>query len=167
MKKIALIYSFRSNKTAAVAKKIKSLWEDKIHELDIETLTVEQFVEFENYILGVPTWFDGELPSYWDEFVPAMEDMDLTGRKFAIFGNGDQVNYPENFGDAVGIMAEIIESLGGTIIGYTSSKGYVFEKSQSLVGERFCGLLLDFENQPKQNEERVVSWIESLKKEFQ
>ncbi len=71
-------------------------------------------------IMGVPTWFDGELPNYWDEFVPALEDMDLTGKKIALYGLGDQKGYPENFLDGMGIMAEILEEQGATLVGFTS-----------------------------------------------
>jgi flavodoxin I len=41
-----------------------------------------------NIILGVPTWFDGELPNYWDEFVPALEDMDLKGKEVCLVWAG-------------------------------------------------------------------------------
>ena len=61
-------------------------------------LTEEIFLSHKNMILGVPTWFDGELPNYWDEFVPAIEDLDLKGKTIAIYGLGNQVEYPENFG---------------------------------------------------------------------
>ncbi len=166
MNTTVLIYSFKSNKTAQVASKIKEAWGNNIDLVDADNLTEEQFRPYNNYILGVPTWFDGELPSYWDEFVPALEDMNLAGKKIALFGNGDQKNYPENFVDGMGIMAELVEALGGKIVGYTSSEGYTFEKSKALRGEKFCGLALDFENQAKQNIPRIVSWIEQLKYEL-
>lgn len=47
-------------------------------------------------IVGASTWFDGELPTYWDELVPELESLDLKGKKVAIFGLGDQKNYPDN-----------------------------------------------------------------------
>ncbi len=167
MNTTALIYSFKSNKSAQVAEKIKELWNGEIILLDADDLTVEKFMPFKNYILSVPTWFDGELPKSWDEFVPALEDLNLKGKLFAIYGNGDQVNYSENFADAVGIMADLLEFLGGKIVGYTSLEGYSFEKSKAQRGSQFCGLVLDFENQAKQNNERIVRWVEQLKKEFQ
>jgi len=118
-------------------------------------------------ILGVPTWFDGELPNYWDEFVPALEDLDLKGKTVAVFGNGNQKGYPENFVDGVGIMANLLESRGARIIGFTPAKGYTFESSQALRGDQFAGLALDFENQGSQINGKIKKWVEQLKKEFE
>ena len=166
MKTTALIYSFKSNKTAQVALKIKELWNERIELVDADNLTADQFTQYNQYILGVPTWFDGELPNYWDEFVPAMEELELSGKKFAIFGNGDQKHYPENFVDGIGIMAKLIEVLGGKIIGFTETSDYTFEKSYALRGQKICGLALDFENQAKLNSQRIVSWVKQIKEEF-
>lgn len=140
---------------------------DTIEEINAETLTGEQFMQFDNLILGVPTWFDGELPNYWDEFVPTLEDLDLKDKRIAIYGAGDQKGYPENFIDAVGIMAGLVEKQGATIVGYTIVTGYTFESSKAKRGDKFCGLALDFENQSTKNKERVSGWCEQLKKDFE
>jgi len=166
MKKTGIFYSFNTHKTAQVSKKIVELWGDNIEEINVEKATDEQLMSYENYILGVPTWFDGELPNYWDELVPALNDMDFTGKTFAIFGNGDQIKYGENFGDGVGIMAEIIESRGGKIIGFTSIEGYEFEQSRAKRDNQFVGLLLDFENQARKNNERIKNWVTQIKKDM-
>ena len=123
-------------------------------------------MSYNNMILGVPTWFDGELPNYWDEFVPALEDLDLKGKTVALFGNGNQKGYPENFVDGVGIMASLLESRGARLIGFTSTKGYTFESSQALRGDQFTGLALDFENQGSQINGKIKKWVDQLKKEF-
>lgn len=167
MKKIGLFYSFNTNKTAQVAKKILENFNEKdIESVNAEEVTEEQFTAYDNLILGCPTWFDGELPNYWDEFVPAMEELDLKGKKVAIYGNGDQKGYPENFCDAVGIMAKKLEDLGATIVGFTSTKGYTYESSNAERGDQFCGLAIDFENQAKLNPARIKDWSAQLKKEF-
>jgi flavodoxin I len=119
-------------------------------------------LEYDLLFLGSPSWFDGELPTYWDELVPAIEDLNLKGKKVAIFGNGDQEGYPENFGDAVGILAAVFQSSGATVIGETSCKGYVFEKSKAQYNDKFLGLILDFENQVKENKNRIKNWVKSI-----
>jgi flavodoxin I len=167
MKKIGLFYSYNTKKTTQMAKRIvEAFGTDAIEEKNAEELTPEQFMTFENIILGVPTWFDGELPNYWDEFVPALEDLDLKGKKTAIFGAGDQKGYPENFVDAIGIMANLLEKQGALIVGFTSTAGYTFESSKAQRDNQFCGLALDFENQSGMNKERVANWCNQLKKEF-
>lgn len=167
MKNIGLFYSFNTNKTALVAKKILENFDSKtIETINAEEVTEEQFLAYDNLILGCPTWFDGELPNYWDEFMPALEELDLKGKKVAIYGNGDQKGYPENFCDAVGIMAETLEKLGATVVGFTSTEGYTYESSNAERGKEFCGLAIDYENQAKLNNSRIKDWSAKLKKEF-
>ncbi|MGB9746619.1 MAG: flavodoxin [Bacteroidales bacterium] len=167
MNKIALIYSFNTKKTSIIAGKIlEKFGSDLIDPINAEEIDEKTFHSYDNLILGVPTWFDGELPNYWDEFVPALEEMDLTGKKIAIFGLGDQVGYPENFLDAVGIMADLLQSRGATIVGFTSSEGYTFEHSRALRNGKFCGLAIDFENQHQLTDDRINQWIDQLRKEF-
>ena len=168
MSKIGLFYSFNTKKTSQTVKRlIEAFGEDATEAVNVETVTEKQFMTYEHLILGVPTWFDGELPNYWDEFVPALEDLDLKGKKIAIFGAGDQKGYPENFVDGVGIMADIVEGCGASLVGFTSNKGYNYESSRAERGEQFCGLALDYENQAKMNKERIANWAEQLKGEFQ
>lgn len=168
MNKIGLIYSFNSTKTAKAAEKIKEAFgsDFNIIPVNAEELTEELFLSFTNLILGVPTWFDGELPNYWDEFVPALEDLNLKGKTIAIFGLGNQVEYPENFGDAVGIMGELIQERGAKLIGYTSAEGYNYESSKALAGDQFMGLILDQETQPRLSRERIEKWVIDLKSQF-
>lgn len=166
MKRTAIIYSFNSLKTKKIAEKITEFFGESLEQVNAENLTQDTFGIFDNYILGSPTWFDGELANYWDEFVPELEEMDLKNKKFAVFGLGDQKGYPENFGDAVGLLVKIIEKQGGEVVGFTSAENYTFESSKALRGERFCGLLLDQENQPRLTAERVENWVANLKKSF-
>ena len=167
MNKTAIIYSFNTKKTGKVAERIIEQFSDEnLVPVNAEEITEEVFLSFDQLILGVPTWFDGELPNYWDEFVPALEDMDLNGKKFALYGLGDQKGYPENFLDALGLMAEILEEQNATLVGFTSTEGYEFESSRAARGGQFTGLAIDYENQGSMNKERVAAWVEQLKSEF-
>ncbi len=168
MNRTAIIYSYNSTKTAKAAEKIKEAFGAgvNIETVNAEDLTEEIFLSFTNLILGVPTWFDGELPNYWDEFVPALEDLNLSDKTIAIFGLGNQTEYPENFGDAVGIMADLVQERGARVVGYTSSESYKFESSKALIGNQFTGLLLDQETQPRLSKERIEKWVADIKNEF-
>jgi flavodoxin I len=166
MKKTAIIYSFNTQKSKKVAEKIIDAYGKKsIEAINAEELTKKDFENYEQFILSAPTWFDGELPNYWDEFVPDLEEMDLSGKTFAVFGLGDQKGYPENFCDAIGILVEILEECGSKIVGFTSVDGYEFESSKAQRGDKFVGLLLDQENQARKTNQRVKDWVEQLKKE--
>ncbi|MCK4879537.1 MAG: flavodoxin [Bacteroidales bacterium] len=167
MKKTAIIYSFNTKKTSKIAAQIQEAFNnDSIAMVNAEEIAEELFLSFDRIIMGVATWFDGELPNFWDEFLPALEEMDLTGKKFALFGLGDQKGYPENFLDGVGIMGEILESQGATLVGFTSTEGYEFESSRALRNDQFMGLAIDYENQGSMIEQRVANWVDQLKIEF-
>ena len=161
--KVAIIYSKKAAKTSQVVKMIhqNAAWKN-IEDIDVENFIQNDLNEYDLLLLGVPSWFDGELPVYWDELVPYIEELNLNGKKVAIFGNGNQVDYPENFGDAVGIMSELVSAVGAKVIGYTSIEGYSFENSKTVDGNQFKGLILDFENQLDKNEQRVKGWLQSI-----
>lgn len=167
MSKTAIIYSFHTQKSKKVAEKImEAFGKDQLEAVNAEELTKEIIEKYDHFILSAPTWFDGELPNYWDEFVPDLEEMDLSKKAFAIFGLGDQKGYPENFCDAIGLLAEILEGCGAKIIGQTSVEGYTYEASRAQRGDQFIGLPLDQENQARLTKDRVGKWVEKLKEEF-
>jgi flavodoxin I len=167
MSKTVIIYSFHTQKSKKVAEKvIEAFGKDEIQAVNAEELTSKVFEENDNFILSAPTWFDGELPNYWDEFVPELEEMDLKNKTFAVFGLGDQKGYPENFCDAIGILVEVLENCGASIVGKIPAEGYTFEASKAKRGDFFLGLPLDQENQGKLTNDRVKKWVSQLKTEM-
>ncbi len=167
MNKIGIIYSFNSRKTKKIAGRIAELLgSDLVEPVNVETVTKDIFLGYDRLILGVPTWFDGELPNYWDEFVPDLKEMDLAGKKVAIFGLADQAGYPENFGDAVGIMASLLKRQNAEVIGETDASGYKFESSKAYSEGKFAGLILDQENQARMTGKRLENWVESIRNQF-
>ncbi|MFT3738995.1 MAG: flavodoxin [Breznakibacter sp.] len=166
-KKIGIFYSFRSVKTKQqVHKMVKLLGEGNVDEINVDVTTGKEIASYDYLILAVPTWFDGELPNYWDELVPDMEDVSFDGKKVAVFGGGNQKGYSENFVDGIGIMAKFIEERGAKIVGYTSIEGYTFEYSKAQRGNQFIGLALDIENQAALTNQRIENWVSVLKREF-
>lgn len=167
MKKVGLFYSFGSKKTAKIAEIVfNSFSGDDVQRIDVDEVKKEKFLEFNNLIVGVPTWFDGELPNYWDELLPALEEIDFSNKRIAIFGLGDQKGYTENFCDAIGIMALFFEERGAVIVGKTALESYTFEGSKAVRDGQFVGLPLDQENQARLTNERIENWVGKLKKEF-
>lgn len=168
MKRIGLFFSKYTVKTAMVAKKIqKAFGETKIDVISIEDAWLKDFDAYDYIIAGTSTWFDGELPSYWDEIIPLLSTLNLKDKKVAIFGLGDQANYPDNFVDGIGLLAEAFVSAGAKLVGSTSMDDYQFNQSQASNSDQFSGLAIDFENQPDKTEKRIHDWVEKLKKEFQ
>jgi len=167
MKKIGLFYGTSTNKTAGIAQQIQAAFgEADLDIVPIESAWQEEFLAYSYLIVGTSTWFDGELPTYWDEIIPELTSLELKDKKVAIFGLGDQVNYPDNFVDGIGLLAEAFESTGAQLVGLTSTDGYSFNHSQALKDGKLLGLALDVENQPEQTEKRIRDWVDQLKKEF-
>lgn len=167
MKKIGLFYGTTTVKTAEIAKKVQAAFGDAaISVVAIEEAWRKDFESYDNIILGTSTWFDGELPTYWDEILPDLDDLKLKGKKVAIFGLGNQIDYPENFVDGIGLLAETFEAGGAVIVGKTSIEGYTFERSKALKDGKFLGLAIDIETQADKTDKRISDWVDQLKKEF-
>ncbi|KAL3924449.1 MAG: hypothetical protein SGILL_001046 [Bacillariaceae sp.] len=117
-----------------------------------------------------PTWNTGSdverSGTGWDEiYYSSMQELNIQGKKVAVFGLGDQVSYAENYADAAGELHDVFETLGCQLCGYTSQEGYEHEDSKSIRGDKFCGLLCDMVNQEELTEERVQNWVSQLKAE--
>lgn len=168
MEKIGLFYGTATAKTATVAKEIQEAFGNGIQVdiVPIEKAWEEDFMAYDNLIVGTSTWFDGELPAYWDEILPELKITKMKNKSVAIFGLGDQVRYPDNFADGIGLLAEVFENCGATIVGLTSVEGYSFARSKAVRGDKFFGLVIDFENQHDKTDMRIKNWVEQLKKEF-
>ena len=167
MKKTGLFYSYSTVKTAQVAKKIlKEFSGHEIEAVNLNDAWEDDFKKYDNFILGTSTWFDGELPDQWDELIPLVNTLTFKGKKVAIYGLGNQMDYPDNFVDGIGLLAAIFEKTGAEIVGYTSTEGYEFTASKAVRDNQFCGLAIDFENQHKMTNDRVKAWVEKIKEEF-
>ncbi len=167
MGKTGLFYSFNSKKTAKIAGIIYNAFSgEDVRQINVDDVKKEHFLEFDNIIVGVSTWFDGELPYYWDELLPDLEEIDFSNKKVAVFGLGDQKGYPENFCDAIGIMTDFFEERGAVIVGKFPVEDYTFEESRALRDGEFMGLPIDQENQARLTNGRIEKWVAILKNEF-
>ena len=167
MKEIGLFYAMNAAKTSHIAEKIR----EKLGHKEVEMIMIEKAWQndcqaYDKLIVGASTWFDGELPTYWDEMIPEIESLDLKDKKVALFGLGDQIGYPDNFVDGLGILADAFEKAGATLVGFTSTENYSFNQSRALRDGKWCGLVIDIENQSKLTDKRIADWCEQLKKEF-
>jgi len=142
-------------------------------DFDIKTAGVhavgsEDWESHDFYILGIPTWYDGELQSDWEEYFDDFKQIDFTGKTVAIFGLGDQIGYGEWFCDGVGILAKVVEENGGKVIGLTKKDdSFEFESSIALKDENtFWGLCLDEDNQDELTSERLENWYKQIKSEL-
>ena len=126
----------------------------------IPELTDEDWIEHDMFILGVPTWYYGELQSDWEAYFDHFKTLDFTGKTIALFGLGDQWGYDEWFIDGVGILAEVLLENGAELICPWPTEGYDFQKSRALKNEgEFYGLALDEDNQYELTKSRCELWV--------
>ena len=164
--RIKLIYGSDTGNTELVTEDITKLLDD-VEVTTVADLTPEDW-DHDKFILGIPTWYDGELQSDWEDYFEEFKTIDFKGKVIALLGLGDQIGYDEWFCDGIGILAEVIIKNGGQVIGFTEKDdSYEFEDSKALVDDdTLYGLAIDEDNQPELTQERLKKWVEQLKKEF-
>lgn len=117
MTKILIAYASMSGNTEEISELIKSNLEPFGYHIDmeeIEHLDIQKLVEYDGILLGVYTWGSGDLPYEVEDFYDEIENINLTGKKAAIFGSGDR-SYPE-FCAAVDLLEEKLELCGAEIV---------------------------------------------------
>tara|TARA_B100001113_G_C21095554_1_gene616413 strand:- start:1360 stop:1878 length:519 start_codon:yes stop_codon:yes gene_type:complete len=170
---VKLIYGTDTGNTEAVIDSylLNQLEENgfEVESIQVDVISSETWQNNERFILGIPTWYDGELQSSWEDYFELFKEVDFTGKTVAIFGLGDQIGYEEWFCDGIGILGEVVIENGGKVIGYTEKDdSYDFDdQSKAFVDENtFYGLCLDEDNQDELTEERVTNWVSKIKNEF-
>ncbi len=159
-----LFYTSDTGNTREVAKMIKRRFaEGEIKLFNFAKATADEVQNCEALIFGTPTLGDGELPEALEAFLPTLDGVDFSGKPVALFGLGDQVEYPKEFVDALGILYRKLKKLGAQPSGSWPLDGYTFEKSRAVVDGKFVGLVIDQDNQQELTEQRVNAWVEQVK----
>ena len=163
MSKIKIIYGSNTGITEAAAKEIAKHLDAEVQ--DVAHAEAKDF-QADILILGTSTWGFGELQDDWHTKISLLDDVDLYGKKVAIFGLGDQEGYADTFLDGVGILYDKVCERGATVIGKTSVAGYYFSASTAVRDGEFCGLALDETMQAHHTQERIRVWTEEIKKQI-
>ena len=165
MKQTGIFYGSSSGKTAAVASRIyEKLGTVKADLKDVGESSPEDLLDYEFLILGIPTWGMGQTQEDWEKLIPLLEGLNLTGKKVALFGLGDQESYPGTFADALGRLYEVLLKTGCRFTGSWPLAGYAYEGSTAVKGGRFVGLVLDEDNQPELTSQRIDNWLKDILK---
>ncbi|SMF28828.1 flavodoxin I [Alteromonadaceae bacterium Bs31] len=176
MAKIGIFFGSNTGNTRKIAKLIKKKFDDDLMDkpLNVNRVEIDAFASYEYLILGTPTLGEGELPGLssdcetesWEEFLPKLEDLDFSGKTIALYGLGDQVGYPDEFVDAMIEIYDFIKERGANFVGEWPTDGYEFESSESIVDDKFVGLVLDQDNQSSLTEERLNTWLNQIAPAF-
>ena len=158
---VTVVFGSDGGATKAVASRIAKRMDARV--VDIVEATTDDFERCSLLILGVPTYSDGELQVDWEDNIDTLKSSNIMNKKVAIFGLGDQEEYPDSFLDAMGILYEQVVMQGAEVIGFTDITDFTFSKSRAQRDGMFVGLALDEDNQPGKTTERITSWISQLK----
>jgi flavodoxin I len=167
MKKIGLFYGTTHGKTKKVAELIQKEFGAKQMDIfNIKEIKARDILQYENLIFGTSAWGIGDMQDDWEMFIEELVDLDLSKKRIALFGLGDQVEYPGSFVDALGTLYCRLPHKEN-IVGFTSTEGYKYYFSSAEKDGKFVGLAIDHDKQPKRTVERVNKWVAQLKEEFQ
>ena len=162
MSKIGIFYGSTTGVTEEVAGKISSkLDNSSVHNI---SGNFDKINDYDVIIMGASTWGYGDLQDDWLDVLDKLSDLQLSGKKVAYFGTGDQESFSDTFVDGIGIIHEKVKDTGATLIGETSIEGYTFDESKGVENDQFLGLAIDEVNQSDLTDERVEKWISEIKK---
>lgn len=167
--KAALLYGSTTGRTAAVAELVRrELGDDLVrHCADLRTCRAADLARWDLLVIGVPTWYVGELQDDCQRVAAELQEVDLSRTRFVLFGCGDQHDYPDHFVDALGLMHDQLVARGARNSGgHWPVDGYRFVASRALRGGRFCGLPLDENNQAALTPQRVAAWCAQVRAEL-
>ncbi len=168
-KPIGLFYGSSTCYTEMASEKIRDeIGEGLVDVFNVDATPIVSCQFYPYLIMGIPTWDYGELQEDWEDIWDELDELDLHGKKVALFGLGDQVGYPEWFLDAMGYLHEKLLSRGATMVGYWPNQGYEFEASKALTEDEshFVGLALDEENEFNLTQARIQTWCKQILREF-
>ena len=169
LKNVGFIYGSDTGVTEEItndlASKIKA---ENIEIVEVCNVKVEDFKRFDLLMLGLSTWYDGDLQSDWEDYFDTFKTIDFSNQIVALYGLGDQLGYDDYFVDGIGMLAEVILENGGVIIGNWPSQDYDFTASKGLKDDStFYGLALDEDNEPQKTPEKVEMWLKQVQLEYE
>jgi flavodoxin I len=167
MPHIGLFFGSSTGNCENIARMIaKGLHPIQVDIYDVMHSNSQKLNNYKCLIFGVPSWNRHHLQDDWCDFLPKIDNINFTDKKVAIYGLGDQANYPENFLDGMGPIFDWLSDRKATIVGKWPTVGYHFRKSKAIRNGKFVGLALDEDSQYDLSSSRITMWVENLKKEF-
>jgi len=169
MNKIGIFFGTDTGTTRLIAKRIAKKLGDAVCDkpVNVNRVSVADLLHYDALILGTPSYGVGELPGIatgvqvgsWAEFLPQLTAADLTGKRVALYGLGNQDKYAERFANSLYTLYEQLQASGAHIVGAWPTAGYEFVHSSAVRDDQFVGLVLDQHNQALLTDERLDRWL--------
>ena len=166
MQKVGLFYGSQWGNTQRVAYQAQqTLGEHACDVFDVADQPLDALGDYEWLIFGVSTIDAHDMQDHWRDFLPTINGH-LAKRPVALFGLGDQVGFPNDFVNGLGLLYDEVARRQARVVGSWSDDGYTYEASRAYRQGRFVGLPLDEENQPAQTSQRLETWLAQVMLEF-
>lgn len=171
MAKTGIFYGPAKGNVAKVASIIaQQLGEDSTDLATIKDCDASVLNGYEKLIFGISTlgrnnWDSEHEDDDWDVFFTHLKEVNWKNKRVAIYGLGDQINYPDHFVDAIGWLYQRLKDLNVDVYGQVTDEGYQYNDSEGLMEGEFVGLPLDEDNEPEKSPERIKNWLNELKQE--
>lgn len=163
MKKIGIFYGSSTGYTADVANRIaKALGVDSADVYNVTDVAPSKLGDYEVILLGSSTWGDGDVQSDVEDFVDGASALDLSGKKIALFGCGDET-MSQTFGNALAGIYDAMKDTGAEFIAPFNTDGYDYEESRSVNDGVSIGLIIDDVNHPDLTDEKIAAWTDEVK----
>ena len=157
--KTGIFYGSTTGTTEAIAEKVGALLG-----ADVMSVTdIDKVEDYEFVIFATSTWGMGDLQDDWIDGLETLKTKNLSGKKVALIGVGDQASFGDTFVDGIATIYEEIKDMGITLVGKTSTDGYDYSESRAAEDDEFLGLVLDENNQSDLTDERINAWVEQVK----
>lgn len=166
MKKIGVFYGTTSGTTLGVVDELEFYLRKDNYEVYNVADGISSLSEYENLILITPTYGVGELQADWENIFEEFSKIDFSDKVVGIIGLGSQYAFGESFVGGMKVLYDVIINNGGKVVGFTSTEGYHYEESESVIDNKFIGLAIDEGNQGDYTPERIENWVVQIKPEF-
>ena len=143
MEKIGLFWGSNTGNQEDAVKFLQEYMEGEGYTLELFNIADTdpiKMLDYNKLIIGCPTWHIGELQDDWETIYDEYKKIDFNGKTAAFFGMGDQIGYPDNFLDAIGLLAKPFMENGGKLIGRWPTEGYEFDNSVAQDGDDFVSV---------------------------
>ena len=165
MNKIAILYGTSGGRVESVAKQVQDLFDGNAVILNVLDVSLSVIEDYKYILVGTSTTGIGDLQDDWEGFLPSFAKIDFTGKKVAIFALGDSASYSTSFAESMKVVYDEIHDKV-EVVGKVPDVGYTYDDSTAVEDGVWVGLPLDEDNEYDLTEERLIKWVEQLKKEF-
>jgi flavodoxin I len=119
MANVLILYISQTGNTEMMAEALAGYLEYKQHDVEIKTfdfdpIDVDELKSFDVVFIGTHSNDDGEIPFEAEDFYDELDEADLDGIIFGVFGSGDTA-YDE-FCLSVDLMGDKLDHLGAKLI---------------------------------------------------